>query len=490
MLFLIRLFGLAVGHLSRLLRLGGGTSLPGKLALKMRPNIVQEMSEGLCVVLISATNGKTTTSNLLADILKEAKYQVVANSEGANLMSGICTALLKQKRGSRKRGQKKGQAEKGVAFGIFEVDEAILPEATANLNPHLIILGNLFRDQLDRYGELEKLTSIWHELVNNQISQHTKILANADDPLVVASLGDLNSKNIFFYGLDDFNIDRKTQSESLDVTHCRKCGSDMSYEFYSIGHLGGWSCEAKCGWIRPTLNFLAKNIILNEIQGSQLTVAPVASEFTLNEAAFDITSIDITTPLPGLHNIYNITAASAAAFLLQVEPAHITAALLNASRQFGRFEEIEIENKKMILMLTKNSTSVNENLATLIGKNKAGKFHFLSILNDKIADGTDISWIWDVDYEQVVPNIKFLTAGGTRGSELALRLQYAGLPVEQIEVADTLKSALNVSLKKLEEAKLEESDTNCLIVLLTYTALLEFRKLLHKQRIVKPYWKK
>ena len=464
-----RFLALTAGKLSRLFKQGGGTSLPGKIALFFRKEIIEEMADGLNVILISGTNGKTTTTNLISQILlkgdNSANNSVIFNSEGANLLSGIATALLSKNKYSNR--------------AVFEVDEAVLPEATKILNPELIILKNLFRDQLDRYGEIETIIENWQNLLENEISSETKLLANADDPLIVAALENcnVNKENLYFYGFDDDSIGRADPPTIRDIYKCRKCGSNLIYEFHSVAHLGKWSCEKSktnfCSWKRPKLDFSTTKVELQGLNGVWLNI---------NNSK--LTEIELQTPLPGLHNAYNATAAISAATILEIEPIHIVNALSNASRNFGRFEEIEIENKKLILMLAKNPTSVNENLRVILNSDNTDskELHILAVLNNNIADGRDTSWIWDVDYELIIKNIKSVTTSGTKAAEMALRFQYGGLEKTQISVENNLSEAFYSSFENLKT-------TDSLIVLLTYTALLDFRKLLHKQKLVQPYWK-
>ncbi len=489
-----------IGRLSRLFGRGGGTSLPGKIALRLYPSIASELTSGKYVILISATNGKTTTTNLLAGILTEAGNDVVTNSEGANLMSGIVTALLKRQ--NKKKSGSGASQTSGEKFAILEVDEAVLPIAIDSLSPKLIVLGNLFRDQLDRYGEVELLVSSWQEQIPSGRTM-PKIVANADDPLIISALlpklKNLNEKEkipqkIFFYGLEDKSIGRVEPPLIYDSYGCRECNTTLSYEFYSVGHLGKWSCD-KCGlencpWNRPTPDFQITKATTSGIEGVSLEIASKHPDFS--------EPLHITAPLPGLHNIYNVAAASSAALALNSEsvsitPQHIESALKNAPRRFGRFEEINTEDgKSILLVLAKNPASANENLHTISqfnsreltnGNPNNANLNFLAVLNDKIADGKDTSWIWDVDYEMLIPSLSSICVSGTRAGELALRFQYGGLPEEKITLEQNLKTAFQMCLKNTAAGER-------LIVLVTYTALLELYDIAHEMNLVEPYWKK
>ncbi len=475
----------------------GATNLPGKIAHILYPPMAQRLAQGLPkgVILVSGTNGKTTTANLFAEICRKSGICVVSNSEGANLMSGITTALINmpsvRKKNSGLRKKNNANSPDGNCIGIFEVDEAVLGSAISTLAPHTLILGNLFRDQLDRYGELEILMENWQKALLSHEAP-LQILANADDPLIVSVLSGIDDKaasskaSVLFYGVEDPSVGRASQPPVKDAYNCRKCGEELDYEIFTVAHLGKWSCK-ECGNQRPHLDFAADNIKLDGIKKISLDL------LSSNSGTAAINSAAIKLPLAGLHNIYNAMAAAAAARCLGISYADIKAAIDKAPRVFGRFEEISVntvgeisvnndftDKKNILLLLAKNPTSVNENLhALFLGTDEA--MDLLVILNDKAADGKDISWIWDVDYEMAISAVRHATVSGTRAADMGLRLLYGGLPESKIHIQPSLKKALEQSLKKAPQR---------LVVLLTYTGLLEFRKILQKQKLVQPFWKK
>jgi len=438
----------AVGMLSRAAGRGGGTTLPGKLLWKLDPDAVNALAAKLerGVVLVSATNGKTTTTAMAACILGK-DHRLAWNRAGANLLSGIGSALLSANR---------------AELGLFEVDEGALPEAIARTRPRVLALANLFRDQLDRYGELELVAERWRSSVA-ALPEDTVLVVNADDP-VVADLAEGRSKSIRF-GLDDPRHARAAVQHAADSKYCLRCGTPYAYAAAYVGHLGDYVCPA-CGHARPELDVAAREI---ELRG--LT----ASRFRLVTRRGDV---EIDLSLPGLYNVYNALAASALALTLDAGLEVIRDGLEEFSGAFGRFERIPAGRKKIVMLLIKNPAGANEVLRTL----EAGVPPVLVLaLNDAIADGQDVSWIWDVDFEPVLGHVERVIATGDRAAELGLRLVYGGLPKERLEVVPSLEPALDRGLA-LTEAGVE------LVVLPTYTAMLALRGILADRGLVRPYW--
>ncbi|MEX2612030.1 MAG: Mur ligase family protein [Gaiellaceae bacterium] len=437
-----------VGTVSRTARRGGGTTLPGKLLWKVDPNAVDALASRLTagVALVSATNGKTTTTAMAAQILG-AEHRLAWNRAGANLMSGIASALVAGRRAD---------------LGLFEVDEAALPEAIRRTDPRVVSLANLFRDQLDRYGELELLADKWRNAVRS-LPEQALLVVNADDP-VVADLADGRERALRF-GLDDPRHARPTLQHAADSKYCVRCGAPYVYAAAYVGHLGDYRCPA-CDHARPPLDVAARDIELKGLTGSR---------FRLVTRQGDIL---IELPLPGLYNVYNATAASSLALALGTSPAAVRRALEGFSAAFGRFERIRVGSKIVVVLLIKNPAAANEALRTL----ETGVPPVLVIaLNDAIADGRDVSWIWDVDFEPLLPHLGRVVASGDRAAELGLRLIYGGLPQERLEVVPSLESALDRGLE-LTEAGAQ------LVVLPTYTAMLAMRKVLTSRGLVPAYW--
>jgi UDP-N-acetylmuramyl tripeptide synthase len=443
------LFARAAASLSRVVGAGGGTTVPGKLLWKLDPGAVDRLAARLPrgSALISATNGKTTTAAMGARILAPS-VRLAHNRSGANLVSGVASTLL---------------AARDAELGLFEVDEAALPEVARRLRPRAVLLGNLFRDQLDRYGELELLAGRWRETVR-QLASDASLVVNGDDP----QLGDLARERpgSTVFGLDDPRHASAELQHAADSKWCIRCGTPYVYAAAYIGHLGDYRCPA-CGHARPTLDVLAREI---ELEG-------------LESASFQLVTPEGTRAVelgvPGLYNVYNALAAASLARALDVPLDAIQAGLQDFSAAFGRFERIAIGERSLLVLLIKNPAGANEVVRTLLAGTKPRLL--LVALNDEIADGHDVSWIWDVDFEPLLDGLERLVASGERAAELALRFKYAGLPTDAIEVVPSLEEALDRGLE-LTPAHGE------LVALPTYTAMLGLRDLVARRGFVKPYW--
>jgi UDP-N-acetylmuramyl tripeptide synthase len=439
----------AVGTVSRAAGRGGGTTLPGKLLWKLDPAAVDALAARLenGVALVSATNGKTTTTAMAAAILR-GDHELVWNRAGANLLSGLTSALV--------------SAPRGADLGLFEVDEGALPEAIRRTRPRVVSLANLFRDQLDRYGELELVAERWRAAVAS-LPGETTLVVNADDA-VLADVAEGRGRALRF-GLDDPRHARPSLQHAADSKYCVRCGTPYEYAAAYVGHLGDYRCPT-CGHARPALDVAARNVELVGLRGSRFRLVTPHGD------------ADVELSLPGLYNVYNATAASAVALALGATPAAIRKGLVGFSAAFGRFERIPTGAKTIVVLLIKNPAAANEALRTL----ETGIPPVLVVaLNDEIADGQDVSWIWDVDFEPLLPHVTKLVASGGRAAELGLRLVYGGLPEERLEVVPELEPALDRGLELIEAG-------TDLVVLPTYTAMLELRGVLTRRGHVRPYW--
>ncbi|HEU5141905.1 MAG TPA: MurT ligase domain-containing protein, partial [Solirubrobacterales bacterium] len=450
-----RLAARAVGTASRRSGRGGGTTLPGRLLLRLAPDALERLGTPLAgrVTLISATNGKTTTAGMVSSLLAADGRRPVHNRAGSNMTWGIATALLEQE----------------GDVGLFEVDEAWLDEVVEQLDPALIVLGNLFRDQLDRYGELERLADEWGQTVAAR-SGRSRFVLNADDPLV-ADLGrdaeGARREGVIYFGVEDASQALPELQHAFDAKHCRRCGHPYSYERAFVGHLGHYSCPS-CGAGRPTPEVAATQIELRGMEGSRATVRTPAGELRLD------------LPLPGLYNVYNALAATAAGLQLGIAPEQITAAL-NASRgAFGRVETVPIEQREASILLVKNPAGTNEVLRTLRLERGADGIDLWLGLNDRIADGRDVSWIWDADFELLADSVRRVTCAGTRAAEMALRLKYAGWPQDAIAVEEDVEASFDAALAATPRR---------LFALPTYTALLELHRLLSSRGLTREFWR-
>jgi UDP-N-acetylmuramyl tripeptide synthase len=447
----------AIGAASRRSGRGGGTTLPGRVLLRMEPEAIAKLGAGLSggSTIISATNGKTTTAGMLAAILAGEGRPPVHNRAGSNMTWGVATALLEQ------RG----------AEGLFEVDEAWLPRVAEQLHPRLIVLGNLFRDQLDRYGEMEALAEEWAKAVA-AAPAGTALALNADDPLI-ADLGrdpdtERPRDGVLYFGIEDHSQALPELQHAFDAKHCRRCGHPYTYEVAFVGHLGHYSCP-NCGAQRPRPDVAATRIELHGMKGSAATVRVPGGE------------IEVELPLPGLYNVYNALAAISAALKLGVDAERVAAALRDMRAVFGRVETIPIGDKRVSILLIKNPAGANEVLRTLKleAEGDAEGIDLWVALNDRIADGRDVSWVWDADFEVLTDAVRRVTCAGTRAPEMALRLKYAGWPEDRIVVEPDIATSLDAAVAAAEDR---------LFALPTYTALLELRKLLADRGLAKEFW--
>jgi lipid II isoglutaminyl synthase (glutamine-hydrolysing) len=450
-----RLAARAVGVASRASGRGGGTTLPGRLLLRLDPRAISRLGSRLDggVTVVSATNGKTTTAGMLATLLAADGRAPVHNRAGSNMTWGIATALLEQ------HGRE----------GLFEVDEAWLPQVAAELDPTLVVLGNLFRDQLDRYGETEALADEWARTVDERAGR-TRFALNADDPLV-ADLGrdgeGRRRDGVVYFGVDDAAQALPELQHAFDAKHCRRCGHPYAYERAFVGHLGHYSCP-NCGAGRPDPDVAATRIELHGMRGSSVTVRTPQGELA------------VELPLPGLYNVYNALAAIAAALELRIAPERIAPALATMRGAFGRVETVPIGAKQVSILLVKNPAGTNEVLRTLKLEAAESELDLWIALNDRTADGRDVSWIWDADLELLGAAVRQVTCAGTRAPELALRLKYAGWPEEAITVEPGIEASLDRAV---------EAAPTRLFALPTYTALLELHKVLSVRGLTEDFWR-
>ncbi len=445
----------AVGTLARRAGRGGGTSLPGKVLMRLEPHAISELAARLDrgSVVISATNGKTTTAAMTASVLEHAGFSLVHNRAGANMAGGIASTLLDA---AGPGGGIDGE------LGLFEVDEFWLDRLTAELAPRAVLLSNLFRDQLDRYGELETIADRW-AAVAASLPAATRLVLNADDPLI-ADLG-RGSDAVTYFGVEDASMATAEMQHASDSKHCRRCGHAYVYDAIYLGHLGSYRCP-NCGQERPAPAVAAEQI---ELLGTR------SSRFRLRTPAGVAT---VSLPLPGLYNVYNALGAAALCLELGVRLEGVVAGLESVTAAFGRAETIEVGDTELSILLVKNPAGANEILRTLVLER--AELDLLGVLNDRTADGRDISWVWDADFELLAPHVRRLTCAGTRAAELALRMKYAGVPAQRLVVTHDLGEALDAALGSAAAARL--------FVLPTYTALLELREELAKRGHVERFW--
>ncbi len=476
----------AVGTVSRL-RGGGGTSLPGKLLMRMEPSAIGALAGRLSqgCVLVSATNGKTTTAAMASSILERAGIALVHNQAGANMAGGIASTLLAA---AGPRGTIDGE------LGLFEVDELWLDSLAAQIHPRVVVLGNLFRDQLDRYGELETIAERWAGAVRGGAASSARLACNADDPLV-ADLG-RERPGVLYYGVEDDSLALESMAHAADAKHCRRCGAPYAFDAVYLGHLGHYHCSS-CGQRRPSPTVLARSVELEGVRSARFHL------FTPGGDA------EVKLELPGLYNVYNALAATALAVALDVRFEDIVAGLESTKAAFGRAETVQVDGRETRILLVKNPAGANEVLRTLALE--PGAHDLLGVLNDKIADGHDVSWIWDADFELLAGRVRVATCSGTRAPELALRLKYAGIEPERIRVVGDLPWALSGAVADRPagypavdrpeaagpngpdrpdvDACAEGGAGTPLYVLPTYTAMLALRELLVQRGEASSSWR-
>jgi UDP-N-acetylmuramyl tripeptide synthase len=453
MFSLWRMIARLVRALSRRLGRGGGTTLPGRLLLRVSPDALERMGAQLDdgAAVVSATNGKTTTAAMVAAILERTGERMVHNRAGSNMGWGVATALLDARRGA-------------AQLGLFEVDEAWLPRVARSLRPRAYLLSNLFRDQLDRYGELESLAEGWADLVAEQAGS-ARFVLNADDPLI-ADLG-RGREGVVYFGIGDDSQALPELQHAADSKHCRNCGTAYVYDAVYLGHLGRYRCPG-CGRERPAPAVEAERVVLEGMSGARVRLRATAG------------TIDVRLPLPGLYNVYNAVGAAALALELGASLEDARAALEGFGGAFGRVETIGVPapggaRRPVSILLVKNPAGANEVLRTLTLEE--GRIDLWIALNDQIADGRDVSWIWDADFELLAGRVQRVTCSGTRAEEMALRLKYAGIDAVPAVDRDLGRS--------LDAAVAAGDPARPLYALPTYTALLELRELLSRRGLAR-----
>jgi lipid II isoglutaminyl synthase (glutamine-hydrolysing) len=448
--------GKMTGTLSRRLRRGGGTTMPGRVARAVEPRVLPLLAQRLRYgsIIVAGTNGKTTTARLLAHIMKTTGRRPVHNRAGANLAAGIASALVEH---ANLRGWPAGD------IGIFEVDEATVPRVVPYLAPRVVIFTNLFRDQLDRYGEIDHIAGLWRAM-GETLPRGVALVANGDDPLVFEAVRGLGARVITF-GIEDPRHALPAIDHTAEARYCYRCGTPYQYLLTYFGHMGRYRCPT-CGTDRPAPDIVAREITL---------LGPEGARFTLTAAG---ESIQVAPVLPGLYNIYNVLAACAAALQAGISLREVGQALASFVPAFGRGERIAVNGVELHMLLSKNPAGFNEVLRTVLSGRALPVI--LVAINDNIADGRDVSWLWDVEFEMLAGKVDRAVVTGLRAEEMALRLRYAGLSDESIEVHSEYEPALR--------AALTQAAGRALFVLPTYTAMLALRDVLRRWGMVGRFW--
>lgn len=431
----------------------GGTNLPGRLALKIDPTLLGTLAEGIHVTVVTGTNGKTTTSRMIEETFRRAGLRYFANKSGANLLSGI-TAVFAQH--ARLNGTQQH------THALIECDEAAFRKVSEYLPVEVLVVNNVFRDQLDRYGEISHTL----EAIRTGISHvpDATLCLNTDCSLT-ASLARNVPNKITWFGVD-VPVYKEAVKELSDAPYCINCKAEYTYEWRTFGHLGGFACP-NCGYARHDADVAVTEIISSNASNSRVRLSIEGNEY---EAEIN---------LPGGYNIYNAAAAAAAAHENGIKDEAIVEALGTFECGFGRAEEITLGNTRARMMLVKNPAGFNQ-VINLIA-NDEGEYQLAFLLNDRFADGTDISWIWDVDFETLARHeerFDRVLVGGVRADDMAVRLKYAGFAPERLEIMrknDDLLDALSTS-------------TTPTFIMPTYTAMFDLRTAISKRAEVKAFY--
>ncbi len=465
--------GKSAGIASRVLRRGGGTTLPGVVARRIDPQALRKLAGALPqgVVLVSGTNGKTTTTRMIAAILADDGRALLHNRAGANLMSGVtATALI----GASLRGRTHAH------IGLFETDEAAFPGIAAETAPRLVVLHNLFRDQLDRYGEVDTVAQGWRSALEC-LPATTTVLLNADDP-AVAALGEGLTARVRSYGLNDLRHASGAAAQIGDARFCRRCGAPYRYTALFYGHVGQYRCDS-CSAARPIPNYALERLDLHGAEASTLCMT------------FPGGAMEVRLPLPGLYNAMNALAAIAACLELGITPARIRSTLEHFDAAFGRIERVDAGGRPLLIALIKNPVGATETIRMLTetsnmerstfnvqhSTSDVQRLHVLILINDRYADGTDVSWLWDAEFERLAGCVAHATVGGTRAADMAVRLKYAGIEAGQMTIVDDPADALDAALERLPHGA-------TLYALPTYTAMLDLRAELVRRGWARPFW--
>ena len=442
--------------LSRGLGMGGST-FPGAVARRVDPGVLRALAAATPqgVLVVSGTNGKTTTSKMLSDICGAAGLRPVHNRAGANLLGGLIASYVRSASlGGRPGGD----------VALMEVDEATMPRAVPDLAPRAAVVTNFLRDQLDRYGELDTTLSFVRQgLARMPVGAQAAL--NADDPLC-ASLGDAGPAPLY-YGVEDPAAGTAEMHQSAEARQCRRCGHPYEYSVYYYAQLGKYRCPA-CGQERPQPAVYATAVAL-AARGSRFRLVTPLGES------------DIALNIPGLYNIYNALAAAAGALILGLSLPQIKQGLEATTSHFGRMESFKIQGRDVYMALVKNPVGFNEVLRTVLGSTQT---HLIIAINDLYADGTDVSWLWDVDFEQlgaVQERLPGIICAGTRAEDMAVRLKYAGIDPARLSTVSDLGKALDTGLRRAPPGGL-------LYILPTYTAMLGMRRIVAKRGYARQFW--
>jgi lipid II isoglutaminyl synthase (glutamine-hydrolysing) len=465
--------GKAAGVASRALGRGGGTSFPGAIARRIDPHVLRKVAavSNASTVVVTGSNGKTTTCRMLAALAQAGGLKVTQNRTGSNLLQGVISAAV---HGADIFGRMDAE------LLLLEVDEATVRRVVPEMQPDVFVVTNIFRDQLDRFGELYTMARMLQTVVHSLPSSATVVL-NADDPLV-ASLPDRagstaaasgatgTAARVVRYGISGSGAGRKVPEHSADTIRCVRCQHTLTYRAVHLSHLGDYSCPA-CGLSRPALDVAVSAVRPSPAGGTDVTVETPTGP------------IPLRIPLAGVHNVYNAAAALACVTALSLprplEPAEARQAMAGVRPAFGRLEEIRAGERQVTLAFVKNPTSYNTTLGEVL--RRPGRKHVLAAHSNTVVDGEDFAWLWDVDIEALVPQLASLTVSGSRAEEVALRFKYAGADPSIITVIPDRTAALQVALTQPQPGE-------ALHIFAGYTPMRELRAVMQRRGWVSPSW--
>ncbi len=425
----------------------GGSNFPGKVALKLDKNILKTICKDYKIIVITGTNGKTTTTSMVYNILKHAKKHVITNNTGANMLTGIVSCFIENY--SFKKCSE-------TNYAVIECDEANVTLFTDYVTPEIITVTNLFRDQLDRYGEV--YTTLKKILKGIKKVPLSNLILNGDESL----LGDLNLPNrTIYYGFNCSPTNKKRVDANADAKFCKKCKNPYKYNFLTYNHLGDYYCE-KCGYKRPELDYTLDEIKEQTPDGSLVVIS--GKEYYVNQ--------------PGTYNMYNALCAYSIAVVCGISTSYIYDSLKKQKSSFGRQEAINIEGKEIKIILVKNPAGYDQAINTLSLDSRT--FNLAVLLNDNYADGRDVSWIWDVNFEKLSSlDIDKIMISGIRLYDMAIRLKVAGLPQDNFIICKHYENLID---------EIKNCKSNTVYVLATYTAMITFRKFLNFKGYIKKLW--
>ena len=449
--------GKVAAKTGRMLKVGGGTSLPGIVARRIDPKVLRKVvgRSRAKKIVVCGSNGKTTTCRMLAAIARSGGLRVTQNRSGSNLLPGV-TSVAVNGAGIF------GRMDADVL--VFEIDEATIRYAVPEIEPDVVIVNNIFRDQLDRYGELYSVARAIETMIRGLPPEATIVL-NGDDPLVASFAPDAVCRRLYF-GMRTEDVGTQVPEHAADTIRCVRCQHDLDYTKAYISHLGAYRCPT-CGYARPPLDIAVTQAQLDPLGPAHVTLETPAGPLTYDLA------------LQGLHNVYNSAGAVAGALALGLDLAAVPDAYATQRPVFGRMETIQAGDKRIVLSFVKNPISYNTTLRTIL--QRPGMKHVLSSHSNAVTDGEDFAWLWDIDLEELTPQLASLVTSGTKADELAMRFKYAGVPEDKIRVVAERPAALDAALANVEPG-------GTLYVLAGYTPLHELRRVMVRRGWVPPFW--